>query len=163
MLWIRSVVVQVSSASAQGCSATFSKTASSPRPSHLSQSGLPSTSSAIRWNSGANRWSKNSPAHSKSYPAKEVPQLHSSLCCLPSSPQPTSSNFVPAKVSPSKVHPSAWSSTAGATTTVLRKLRKQHGERSNAAICKSVGKRSHFYIFTHLFVFIKCLSLPISA
>ena len=56
-------------------------------------------------------------------------ELHSWHSCPLSSPLPTSSNSVHAKVSQSRTTLSAWSSTAGAPTTRSRKLMNQLGGR----------------------------------
>ena len=134
MLWIRSVVVQVSSVSVQVCCAISSKTASSPRPSHLSQSGLPSTSSAIRWNSGATRWSKRSKALWMLSPNAEQ-QRHSLPYFRLNSPQRISSSSVLAKVNRSSRQPSAWFSTDGVVTAKSRKFLNQLGRNSNFVQC----------------------------
>jgi len=51
------------------------------------------------------------------------------LCCLPSSPLPTSSSSVHAKASRSRTTPSAWSSTAGKPTIRFPKLMNRLGGR----------------------------------
>lgn len=58
-------------------------------------------------------------------------RLRSSLCCLPSSPLPTSSNSVRVKVSQSRTTLSAWFSIGGKPTARSSKSPKQSSRSCN--------------------------------